>query len=433
MTGHEQATEMTIRRDGKPEPVRAALISGDQSFRAAVNEIVAATEGRVEIGLETSAAPDTLLRDPDTPLIDYDPHLLFLELGPEPEDGLRLAGVLSRAHPHMGILLSGPELSQGQLLEAMRAGVSEVVDRTAEGTELAESLDRMMRRLGWVEEHGAGSTDGRILTFFSPKGGTGCTTVATNVGVELHRVTGKKTLLVDLDLELGEIASFMGVKPKFHLVDLLKNFHRMNDDLLLSYIERHESGVHVLSAPFEPEVGQAVTAEDISAILTYLRKRYDYVIVDTSKSIAPPALAALRPADEICLITNLDLCSLRNFQRTLPILRDIVGSEGQRLRVIVNRYVKNGLLSLKDLESTVGLPVHQTLSNDYQSVIESLTTGKLLVLNSSCQYARELKELAARIAGKREKAGVGSQPMLKRLLGGAGRSVAKSREALSHV
>ena len=110
-----------------------------------------------------------------------------------------------------------------------------------------------------------------------------------------------------------------------------------------------------------------------------------------------------------------------------------MGSEGQRLRVIVNRYVKNGLLSLKDLESTVGLPVHQTLSNDYQSVIESLTTGKLLVLNSSCQYARELKELAARIAGKREKAGVGSQPMLKRLLGGAGRSVAKSREALSHV
>jgi pilus assembly protein CpaE len=424
---------MTVRRDGKPEPVRAALISGDENFRSAVSQIVAATEGRVEIGLETSAAPDTLLRNPDTPLTDYDPHLLFLELGPEPEDGLRLAGVLSRAHPHMGILVSGPELSQGQLLEAMRAGVSEVVDRTAEGAELVESLDRMVRRLGWVEEHGSGSTDGRILTFFSPKGGTGCTTVATNVGVELHRITGKKTLLVDLDLELGEIASFMGVKPKFHLVDLLKNFHRMDDDLLLSYIERHESGVHVLSAPFEPEVGQAVTAEDISAILAYLRKRYDYVIVDTSKSIAPPALAALRPADQIFLITNLDLCSLRNFQRTLPILRDIAGSEGQRLRVIVNRYVKNGLLSLKDLESTVGLPVHRTLSNDYQSVIESLTTGKLLVLNSSCQYARELKGLAAHIAGKGEEAAVESQPMLKRLLGGAGRSAVKSREALSHV
>ena len=423
----------TMRHEGDQGPVRAALISADEEFRTRVNELVFGLEGRVEMGLETDAEPIALLRNPDTPLREYDPQILFLDLGSEPEDGIRLAGVLSRAHPGMGILVSGPELSQGQLLEAMRSGVSEVLERGAESSAFAQSLDRVMRKLGLQGRGGLAGTNGKILAFFSPKGGTGCTTVATNVGVELHRITGKKTLLVDLDLELGEIASFMGVKPRFHLVDLLKNFHRMDDDLLASYIERHESGVHVLSAPNEPEVGPAVTAEQISAVLAYLRKQYDYVVVDTSKSLAPPALAALRPADQIFLVTNLDLCSLRNFKRTLPILRDICGAEAKRLRLIVNRYRKDGLLSLEDLESTVGLPVHRTLPNDFDSVIESLSTGKPLVLHNGSQYTRELKDLAADIAGQQGKAGRQNGTFLKRLFGGSRQGRARTQEALSHA
>jgi pilus assembly protein CpaE len=424
---------MSMKRQGEREPVRAALISVDEGFRTRVNNLVAGGKGRIEVGLETDATPAALLRDPATPLRDYDPQLLFLDLGPEPEDGIRLAGLLSRAHPGMGILVSGPELSQRQLLDAMRSGVSEVVDRGAGEDDLVESLDRVLRKLGLQEENGSRSTKGRILTFFSAKGGTGCTTVAMNVGIELHRITGKKTLLVDLDLELGEIASFMGVRPRFHLVDLLKNFHRIDDDLLASYIERHESGVHVLSAPFQPEVGQAVTAEDVSAILTYLRKQYDYVVVDTSKSLSPPALAALRPAELIFLVTNLDICSLRNFKRTLPILRDIAGVEGKRLRLIVNRYRKDSLLSLQDLEETVGLPVHRTLPNDFQAVIESLSTGKPLVLNNNSHYTRELKELAAHIAGKPSQARRSEGPLLKRLFGGAGGKRVKAREAMNNA
>jgi pilus assembly protein CpaE len=388
-------------------------------------------DGWVEVGLETEAAPAALLREPDTPLQDYDPQLLFLHLGPEPEDGLRLAAVLSRAHPGMGIIVSGPELSQTQLMEAMRAGVSEVVSGSEQ--DLTDSVDRVLGKLGLRQDSGTRKSNGRILAFFSPKGGTGCTTVAVNVGVELHRLTGKKTLLVDLDLELGEIASFMGVKPRFHLVDLLRNFHRIDEDLLASYIERHPSGVHVLSAPFEPDVGQAVTPDDISSILSYLRTKYDYVVVDTSKSLAPPALAALRPAELIFLVTNLDLCSLRNFKRTLPILRDIAGAEGKKLRLIVNRYRRNGLLSLDDLESTVGLPVHMTLSNDFDSVIESLSTGKPLVLGNNGQYSQELKDLAATIVGQPARSGSGRGPILKRIFGGSSRSRVRSTEAMSHA
>ena len=107
MTRPGDANKMTMQREVGRGPVRAALISVDEDFRTRVSTLVGGTEGRVEVGLETSATPAALLRDPATPLRDYDPQLLFLELGPEPEDGIRLAGVLSRAHPGIGILASG--------------------------------------------------------------------------------------------------------------------------------------------------------------------------------------------------------------------------------------------------------------------------------------------------------------------------------------
>ncbi len=424
-----------MKSNAKQEIVRAALIAADETFRAAVHEAVDATEGRVEVGLETDATPDALLREPVTPLKEYDPQILFMALGDTPEDGIRLAGTLSRAHPGLGIVVSGPELSQPQLLEAMRAGISEVVPDSGGQEEISESLERVLRKLGVGVEGTVRRHVGRVLTFFSPKGGTGCSTVAMNVGIELHRLTNKKTLLVDLDLELGEIASFMGLKPRFHLVDLLKNFHRMDEDLLTSYIERHESGVHVLSAPFEPEIGQSVSADEITSVVSFLRRQYDYVVIDTSKSLAPPALAAMRPADELFLVTNLDLCSLRNFKRCMPIFKDITGEKGERIRLIVNRYAKNALVSLDDLENTVGLPVFGTLTNDFHTVIESLSTGRPLVLQSNARYAQEIKNLAARIAGREQQVRPRRGLVFGRLFGTRSTNGARAatREALNHA
>jgi len=210
----------------------------------------------------------------------------------------------------------------------------------------------------------------------------------------------------------------------------------MDEDLLTSYIERHESGVHVLSAPFEPETGQSVTAEEIGSVVGFLRRQYDYVVLDTSKSLSPPALAAMKPADQLFLVTNLDLCSLRNFKRCMPILKDMAGANGERIRLIVNRYAKNALVSLEDLETTVGLPVYGTLTNDFHTVIESLSTGKPLVLQSSSRYSQEIRNLAAQIAGQDADRQRRKGRVFGRLFGAfsnSGSPSTMSREALNHA
>ena len=193
--------------------------------------------------------------------------------------------------------------------------------------------------------------------------------MATNFAVVLHRLTGKRTLLVDLDLELGEIALLLGVQPRFNFVDMVQNFHRMDADLLASYIERHGSGVHLLSAPYHPEKAEVVTGDEIRRILQFLRQHYDYVVVDTSKSFSPATLAAFEQADLVFLVTNVDLASLRNIQRGLPLLKRMLGRGERQVRLVVNRYHADERdLAQGRRAQTLGLKVFWTLSNDYEAV-----------------------------------------------------------------
>lgn len=385
----------------EPQKLRAALISADDNFRQIVYQSI--QDAGLPVGVELEITTPSLPLDPDDldRLRANEPHVVILDMADDPDRAIRAAGAISGTNPQGAVVAVGPDLEASMLLDAMRAGVMEYVPRPAETTSIRDALERVMRKRGWSGSAG-GHRNGKLLAFFSPKGGSGSTTVVTNVGIELHRSTGKKTLLVDLDLELGEIASLLGVRPRFHFVDLVRNFHRMDADLLASYIESHESGVQVLSAPFEPEIGEEVTGEQIARILGFLRNHYDYVLVDVSKSLAPPALAALQTADPIFLVTNMDVPSLRNMKRCLPILDKVTAGDAERLRLVVNRFNSKSLVDLQDLEETLGIEVYWTLTNDYETVINSISAGQPLVLQGNSRYAEELKELARDIgAGAR--------------------------------
>jgi pilus assembly protein CpaE len=383
---------------GDAQQVRAVLISSDDHLREIVFEAIRSGGLPITVGLDIVPPPRPLDSEHLERLRSYDPHLVILHIAGDPELCIREAGAIAAGVPRAALVGVGPELDARSLLDAMRAGVVEYVPAPLGAANIGDALERTMRRSG-LGGSPAGRRNGKLLAFFSPKGGSGSTTVVTNVGIELHRLTGKKTLLVDLDLELGEIASHLGVRPRFHFVDLVRNIHRMDADLLGSYIESHKSGVQVLSAPFEPEIGEQVGGEQIARILGLLRSQYDYVLVDTSKSLGIPAMAALQIADPIFLVTNMDVPSLRNLKRCVPILDRLTAGDARRLRLVVNRLNAKSLVQLEDLEETLGLDVYWTLSNDFDTVITSISAGNPLVVQGGSRYAQELKALARDIAG----------------------------------
>jgi pilus assembly protein CpaE len=329
------------------------------------------------------------------------PQLIFIDLEEDPEVGIKLVQFLADQQPNRYFVAAGPVLAPELLLEAMRAGVTEYLPKPVTREALLPALERLERKLGMAAGTAA-RAPGRVMTFVSAKGGSGATTVATNLAVHLQQLTGKKTLLVDLDLELGEVALFLGVQPRFNLVDLVRNFHRMDAELLASYIERHKSGVHLLSAPYQPEKVENVTGEQIRAILHFLARHYDYVVVDTPRTFTPATLAAFEQADQIFLISNVDLPSLRNIKRCLPLLDRLTGGHmSDRVRLVINRHNSSANeISLSEVERTLGLNIFWKLSNDYEAVIRSINTGEPLMLDGKVStFARDLKALGAELTG----------------------------------
>jgi pilus assembly protein CpaE len=382
--------------------IRTALISSDRSFREMVKDVFLSHEAwtapAIEIAAPFSAFGENELRA----VRQLHPELIILDLADDPELGIKLAHFLSESSPGQRFVAAGPHLAPELLLSAMRAGVADYLPRPVTHEAFQTAVERVRQLLG------AGGKDaqkqaGQLYAFYSAKGGAGTTTVATNFGVVLHKLTGKRTLIVDLDLELGEIALLLGVQPRFNFVDMVQNFHRMDAELLASYIERHESGVHLLSAPYQPEKAEVVTGDEIRKILHFLRKHYEYVVVDTAKSFAPATLAAFEQADLAFIVTNVDLASLRNIQRGLPLLKRMMGRSADHIRLIVNRYNAASDISLNDVEHTIGLKVFRTLSNDYEGVSRSINTGKPIVLNGNSKYGVDIQALGRDVTGLKAK------------------------------
>ena len=380
------------------QTAQCVLFSTDSDFRDVVKGVLSRMQG-IGLGLEVTSAFTNISDEQLNELREVNPDLVFLDLESDPDVGTRFAHFLSESDPTRRIIAVGPDLSSEQLIEAMRAGVSEYLPKPVSKEMLEAAIDRVERKLGWSLAGGS-RNPGRVFSVFSAKGGSGATTVATNLAVILHRLTGTKTLLVDLDLELGEISLLLGVDPRFNFVDLVRSFHRMDAGLLASYIEHHESGVHLLSAPYIPSRVESVTGEQIKKILHFLRQHYHYVIVDTSKSLSPATLATFEQSDEIFLVTTVDLPSLRNIKRCMPLIEQaIADTKDHRLRLVISRYNPADVITIRDVEKTLGMKVFKTIRNDYTAVIESINTGKPAVITGDSKYAEDVRNLANAIAG----------------------------------
>ena len=379
--------------------IKSAVISTDAGLRELLRKVIAADDLGITVGLEVIVPFPEINDSHLEQLRQLAPDLIFLDVSDDPIMGLKFAQFLIEGAPNRRIIGLGEPLTPELLLQAMQAGVSEYLPKPVSEEKIQDAIDRIARKFGHrVEERRR--EPGKLLAFFSPKGGAGSTCVATNTAISLHRLTRGKVLLVDLDLELGETALLLGVEPRFSFVDLVRNFHRVDAGLLASYIERHDSGVELLSAPFHPAKAETVTGDQIRQILHFLKQHYDWVVVDTSKSFTPPTLATFEQADSVFLVTNVDLPSLRNITRCLPLLERMGQvKEDDWLRIVVNRYQASDPITLKEIEKTLGIPVYWTLANDYESVMNSINSGKPVVLSEKSAFARDMKAFVTDVSG----------------------------------
>lgn len=233
-----------------------------------------------------------------------------------------------------------------------------------------------------------------MIAVFSSKGGCGTSFIATN----LAACSGARTVLVDLNLQAGDLPLFLGVNPKYSFADMAENRTRLDEALIKSFVTPYSSSLSLLAAPKEADSADEIEPEHVFDVLQRLRESYDYVVLDPQHTFDSITLAALDQSDEIVLVLTLDIPAIRSTQRALEIF-DRLGYPRKKIRVVVNRWSKQIDLDLRQVEKFLGEPVVGFIPSDYQTAVTSINLGQPLVkTNPGCKISLEIKRIAKTIA-----------------------------------
>jgi len=260
-----------------------------------------------------------------------------------------------------------PEL----ILRAMRAGAREFVLDTDH-----EDLRHALRVRASTQHVSDETAQSSVVTVFGAKGGVGSTTIAANLAGALQ-ASGQRVCLVDHNLHLGDVLSYMDVPGTYSITDLCANMARLDEDLLRSSMIHHDSGVDVLAQSGKMEEAEQITAADVAALLSFLRRHYDRVVIDGVRAFDDISLAALDASQRVLMVLTQDVPAVRNGLRCLEMFKRLNYDEG-KVRLVLNRHQKGSRITMDVVRDTLHMSVAHTITNDFASVIDAINRGLLL-------------------------------------------------------
>ncbi len=277
---------------------------------------------------------------------------------------------------------------------ALDAGIADVLSLPMTRESAIFAIEKAVHAARRSDE---ASGNGRVITVFSPKGGSGKSVVATNLAVAASAHGRKRTLLVDLDLQFGDAAIMLGLSPNSTVRELIGTPTELDAEKLNVYTERHSSGVAVLPAPMNPEEAELVGEDSIRSLLTVARSAYDIVVVDTAPFFYGPMLATLDQTDQLLLLCNPDVPTLKNVRLTLKTL-ELLSFGDDRLRIVLNR-ANPAVMDRGDVESALDRKVDFVLPLD-PAVPQAVNQASPAVLaGPESQFSTAMLELARSVVG----------------------------------
>ncbi|MBA2615388.1 MAG: AAA family ATPase [Actinobacteria bacterium] len=296
-----------------------------------------------------------------------------------------------REHTAAPVILLASGESSALLEEALAADVADVLLLP----QMTENVVFAIRKAGQGGRRppGGHASRGRIVTVFSPKGGTGKTVIATNTAASIAKNEGKRALLVDLDLQFGDAAIMLGIEPEKTIYDLVVAPGELDNEKVAGYVTRHACGLDILPAPLRPEDAELVTEAKLAQLLEVARDSYDVIVVDTSPFFHGPMLATLDRTDELLLICSLDVPTLKNVRLALQTL-DLLSFPSERIRLVLNR--ANSKVGMKpgEVEGALERKVRFEIPSD-RAVPISVNRGTPAVLSDArAEFSRAVREMA---------------------------------------
>jgi len=326
-------------------------ISADNAFSARLSAAAGMNHDDVEIiRVGDPSWASTNVSELARGLVADRPEVVIV--GPEPfgADGLALVRALDYAGLPAVVYCAPEETS---VIEAVRAGARDVIEETTSDDELAEVVERTIEAAK-VRSGSDPSARQSTISVLSPKGGVGTTTIATNLGVGLARTNPGDVVLVDLDVQFGDVASAMGVQPEHTLADAARSWETLTSGSLKTYLTPHPSELFLLAGAESLVDAEQIDAIAVKTILNLLVESFPYVIVDTSSSVNDFTLSAYEASTDLLLLSSTDVPGVRSLRRLLDAI-DAIGMVDQRRHLVINRSTDRYGISIGDVEETAGM------------------------------------------------------------------------------
>lgn len=311
--------------------------------------------------------------------------------------GLGALQTLLDANPDFSAILAAPRLSTALLQHALRAGMRDVVrfaaresggasdaGSEAQALQLSEAIDRVARTItiepARSTASGSSGEPGRVIAIASPKGGTGKSVIATNLAILLAQRSPRPVVLVDADLQFGDVAVLLRLTPEHTVVDAVQSTHRLDEEMLKEILMRHEaSGLFILPAPIDPALADEVSPGDLIKIVEMLQSFCSFVIIDTPGHFNDVTLSVLEHSDDVVLVAGMDIPSIKNVKLGLQTMRLL--SISAKLRLVLNRANSRVKLDVSEVLRTLQLKADCLIPSDIV-VPQSVNRGVPAVLSA---------------------------------------------------
>jgi pilus assembly protein CpaE len=338
------------------------------------------------------------------------PDVAIIALDSDQGKALSLISRLAAEHPTLPMLAVSAKGDGQSILQALRAGAREFLTLPIVLEDMLVALQRLhQQRLprDGAQTNGVAPGSSQVIAVVGSRGGIGCTSLAVNLGCALAQTEGHNVALIDLDLALGDADVALDLMPVYTLADVAMNIDRLDMTFLKRSVIQHSSGLSLLSHPVQMADAGLIREEHLQRVISLLRASYTHLILDLPKSFTANELMALRVADQILLVAQLELSSLRNAVRIMMALNEDE-SLSSKVRLVLNRVgcdFFDGAISLKKAQETIGRPVFWQIPNDPKAMMSSRNAGVPLVQHAPrSRVYQSIEGLAQALHGAEEPA-----------------------------